>query len=370
VVNLAAYGGPYPGSFIPALAATRAAVESQGWTYEAVFTHQARGRPWHDALQAQGMQTQVVPAMSRTHATRWLRSHVRNRAASLVLHSHFSFWDIPAVLASRRRQRETAVVWHVHTVPQDDPVRTVRNILSFGVAGRGVDRILCVGPDVQDRVLSRLAPRTRTSLFGNAVDVSRFAPAQPQERAAARARLGFPDDGTILLSFCWDWDQKGGPLLLDSVRELRQRGRDALSVIVGSEAHARDGAARRGIADAVRAIPASDDVRDLYAAADLFVSCAEAEAFGWAPLEAVQCGTPVVASDVRGHRFSIGDLPACRLAERTTAAFVAAIESSLNEPPSQRVQQVSDSQAIISRERSVEPWANRLVDVYREVLEC
>jgi hypothetical protein len=57
------------------------------------------------------------------------------------------------------------------------------------------------------------------------------------------------------------------------------------------------------------------------------------------------------------------------LAERTTAAFVAAIESSLNEPPSQRVQQVSDSQAIISRERSVEPWANRLVDVYREVLE-
>ncbi len=49
------------------------------------------------------------------------------------------------------------------------------------------------------------------------------------------------------------------------------------------------------------------ETRALYARAACFVSPSYAEGFGYPPLEALQCGTPPVLSDIAAHRWVCGD---------------------------------------------------------------
>lgn len=51
----------------------------------------------------------------------------------------------------------------------------------------------------------------------------------------------------------------------------------------------------------------SDELRALYTHAEAFVFPSHAEGFGFPPLEAMQCDTPVIASDLAEHRWVLGD---------------------------------------------------------------
>ncbi|MEX0977535.1 MAG: glycosyltransferase family 1 protein, partial [Pirellulales bacterium] len=50
-----------------------------------------------------------------------------------------------------------------------------------------------------------------------------------------------------------------------------------------------------------------EELRILYAHASAFVFPSNYEGFGFPPLEAMQCGTPVIASDIAAHRWVLGD---------------------------------------------------------------
>jgi glycosyltransferase involved in cell wall biosynthesis len=51
----------------------------------------------------------------------------------------------------------------------------------------------------------------------------------------------------------------------------------------------------------------ADELRALYTHAEAFVFPSHAEGFGFPPLEAMQCETPVIASDIPEHRWVLGD---------------------------------------------------------------
>ena len=52
---------------------------------------------------------------------------------------------------------------------------------------------------------------------------------------------------------------------------------------------------------------AQDELRYWYSAAKCFAFPSMAEGFGLPPIEAMQCGTPVMVSDIPAHRYSAGD---------------------------------------------------------------
>lgn len=51
----------------------------------------------------------------------------------------------------------------------------------------------------------------------------------------------------------------------------------------------------------------ADDLRVLYSCAEAFVFPSQSEGFGFPPVEAMMCDTPVVASDIPSHRWVLGD---------------------------------------------------------------
>ena len=344
VVHLARYGGPYAGSFVAMVRAVAAACARRGWDCEAVFDPQARDRDWYPELSAE------LPVRTGRGDAGFVADLLAESAGPTLLHTHFTGFDLPALTAARRRP-QTAVVWHLHTRLDSGPVAAARNALKFGVLGRRVDRIVCAGPGIAAVARRRLA--RRVEVLPNAIDADRFPSATDEERRAARRRLDLPADRPVLVHFGWDWEMKGGDLFVAAARELAARGTDAVPLSIGAAA-ARDGLVVR---------PPSHDVRQVYAAADVFVSSSPAEGDPYSVLEALATGTPVVAAP-RSHGEAGERVAACRVAERTPAAFADAIAATLERPRDAAAADRAEARDWILRERDLRAWADRVTDVY------
>ncbi len=146
---------------------------------------------------------------------------------------------------------------------------------------------------------SMLAPAVvEERVIPNGVDLSIFHPAPREE---ARAALGLPAEGHILLFAAngirrnmW----KDYATLRGAVERLADNGEDILFLALGEDAPAE----RIGRAE-IRFIPHQPDtalVARYYQAADLYLHAARADTFPTTVLEALACGTPVVATAVGG----------------------------------------------------------------------
>jgi len=137
------------------------------------------------------------------------------------------------------------------------------------------------------------------------------------DATAARAALGLPP-GPLLLYVGRIAPIKGLETLLDALGCLRGAGMAARLAVVGGEtdepidgheADVRRRAAGLGLGDAVTFVGAQPQqcLRDWYVAADVTVLPSYYESFGMVALEAMACGSPVVASRVGGLQSTVRD---------------------------------------------------------------
>lgn len=371
VVHLCSFSPPYPASFVPALESIRERVQLKGWEFEAVFAPGADKHAWYREARDGGMRVRTSRRLPRRARAGWVTDLLAEHAGPTVLHTHFASWDLPAVQAARLRRHPypVAVIWHRHGILSRKPWLLARDLVRYGGAGRAVDAHLCVGPGGHDQLLRRGTPPKRTLLVPNPVDVHRFTPIEPSERVRARAELGLDRDAAVLVAFVWEWERKGGPLLLRVIADLAgDRDSRLTALLVGGGPVALQQAKRLGIERAVCAVPLRPDVRTWFAAADVFVAPSKAEAFGYAPHEAVSCGTPVVASDVSGHRYFGAHLPAMTLAPLAVRPFADAVEAELAADRGDRAARIAASRRYLERHASVDAWVGKLVHVYEEAL--
>ncbi|MBR5524171.1 MAG: glycosyltransferase [Clostridia bacterium] len=123
----------------------------------------------------------------------------------------------------------------------------------------------------------------------NGIDTRRFYP----EESDIRTRLGIPRDAFVVLSIAYVWDVRKGAAMLLKLRERLPHG--CVLVLVGS-----------GLEDLTGRYPnliclpkteSQDELRRLYATADVFVNASLEETFGLTTAEALACGTPAVVFD-------------------------------------------------------------------------
>lgn len=244
---------------------------------------------------------------------------------------------------------------------------------------RQADMLIAECP--QDRAdLIRLygadAARIRTVPCG--VDVSEFYPAS---KAAARRALGLAADEFVILQLGRMVPRKG----IDNVVRALARLPAALNarlLVVGGESATPDERATPEIAR-LRAIAREcgvaarvtftgqrqrAELRDCYAAADVFVTTPWYEPFGITPLEAMACGTPVIGAAVGGIQYSVVDGVTGYLVPARDPAALAARLAHLHAHPALAE---AFGRAGVRRVRSMFTWdriAGELADVYRSVL--
>jgi phosphatidylinositol alpha-1,6-mannosyltransferase len=151
------------------------------------------------------------------------------------------------------------------------------------------------------------------------VDVAKFVPLPPIEKAATRARLGLAPTGPLVLSVSRLVPRKGMDVLIEAAARLKESGRQpGVNVVI-----AGDGRDRTRLEHLINKTGApvkllgrtpSVDLPGLYACADVFVlSCRsrwgglEQEGFGIVFLEAAAVGIPAVAGDSGGAAEAVVD---------------------------------------------------------------
>jgi D-inositol-3-phosphate glycosyltransferase len=158
------------------------------------------------------------------------------------------------------------------------------------------------------------AHASRIATIPCGVDTDLFTPA---DRAEARRRLGL-DGRPVLLWVGRIAPIKGLDTLLDAVARLAEGGQDMRLLVVGGDADEptsghetslRQRIPRLGLEQSVRFVgPQPQSVLPLYyAASDVTVLPSYYESFGMVALEAMACGSPVIASRVGGLVTTVRD---------------------------------------------------------------
>ena len=132
------------------------------------------------------------------------------------------------------------------------------------------------------------------------------------DAAGPRRAAGIHAGARVLLHVSTQGRYKNTPVLLRAFAELRARIADAVLVRLGAPFYPDEAAlaANLGIADAIRYVGVTHDdgaLAEWYNAADVLVFPSLWEGFGWPPLEAMACGTPVVASRIPAIIEVVGD---------------------------------------------------------------
>lgn len=242
-----------------------------------------------------------------------------------VIHSHYwlsgavarelrKHWDIPVVhmfhtlglmknaVAKRPEERETA-----------ERLAVEREIVGW------VDAIVAATPAEREQLVTLYgADPARIYVISPGVDLERFHPIAP---AQARAQIEMCPQRRLILFVGRIEPLKGIEHLLRAVAILVDRRpelRDQLCVlIIGGDPNglhenaemARLHALRNelGLDEEVLFVGAKnqDTLQYYYSAAEMVVMPSDYESFGMVALEAMACGTPVIASDVGGLAFLI-----------------------------------------------------------------
>ncbi|MCC7365400.1 MAG: glycosyltransferase [Dehalococcoidia bacterium] len=233
-----------------------------------------------------------------------------------VVHSHY--WQSGRAGAVLARDQRAPHVVMFHTlgevknrarISEQEPRLRIRSERSVA---RRADAIVTASPherELLERYYGASPARMHTIPCG--VDLDLF---QPRDRRDCRQRLGLAQDAPVLLWVGRLEKLKGVDILVSAVAELEMK--DVTLLIVGGDEHAEGlkaellaQAEREGIAGAIRfegAVP-HDELPAYYCAADVCVVPSYYESFGLVAVEAMACGTPVVASRVGGLVSTVVD---------------------------------------------------------------
>jgi D-inositol-3-phosphate glycosyltransferase len=246
-----------------------------------------------------------------------------------IIYSHY--W-LSGIAANALRY-----TWHVPMVQMFHTLAEMKNRVAQQLAQREPNqRVNCEGEIMRfaDRLIAATpleknqmtwlygAPPEKISVVPPGVDLNRFIPLDKKE---AKDYIGMPADHRLILFVGRIQPLKGIDVLMKALALVKQREPEitqqiCLSIIGGDpnpDSEIEQAELERleslradlGIGDLVTFLGAKDQdtLVYYYSAAEMVVMPSHYESFGMVALEAMACGTPIIASDVGGLSFSIED---------------------------------------------------------------
>ncbi len=299
-----------------------------------------------------------------------------------VIHAHY--WLSGVSGAYLKTSWAAPLVVSFHTLARVKDVASIGESPEPIFRKRGEDRVIraadrIIAPtEIERAQLLELYGADPASIYvvPPGVDLDRFTPG---DREAARRRLGFGDDPTVVFVGRLQ-PFKGVDVAVQALAHLRKMVPDARLVIVGGDSPRGSRGERMRLRLAARRLGVSDRLRflepvthaklpDLYRAADVVVVPSASESFGLVALEAAACGTPVVATAVGGLRLTVRDGETGYLVgSRDPASFAAALSRVLADPSAR--ERLGANAVRLARRFPWSSTTNGILETYASVMAC
>jgi glycosyltransferase involved in cell wall biosynthesis len=169
---------------------------------------------------------------------------------------------------------------------------------------RGSDAVIAVSDSVRRYLVEREdLEEDKVVMIPNGIDTRVFRPPSPEERVAAREKLGIPGDAFVIGGVGRLVPQKDFPLFLEVARRVLDRDASIRFVIAGSgpmQGELRAIASELALDGALRFLGHVDDRISIFRCLDLLLMTSGFEGTPMTLLESMACGIPAVASSVDG----------------------------------------------------------------------
>jgi len=306
-----------------------------------------------------------------------------------LIHSHYWMSGAAAL--------ELKSIWQVPVVQMFHTLGLMKNRIAlspdemegeYRVSGeinviRAVDRIIAATPAEQSQLeFLYQAPSRKITVIPPGVDTSQFYPIPPDE---AKSAVEIPAHDRIILFVGRIERLKGIDTLIRSIGILRERGILAENphdlAIIGGDPNV-DASMLNVEMARLQALCHELNLNDLviflgkrgqdtlpyyYSAAEVLVMPSHYESFGMVALEAMACGTPVVASQVGGLAFLIQDgVTGFVVPDGNPTLLADRLEQLIRDP--QLRQRLGQQAADYARQYAWEKIAQRMLQVYQEEL--
>ncbi len=177
--------------------------------------------------------------------------------------------------------------------------------------------VVATSPQEKQHLRSLVSQQGHIEIIPCGTDTENF---RVMSRAEARSQLGLKADEQVVLYVGRFDPRKGIETLVRAFAKIKDKSTNAdklrLMIVGGSEAGQADGDERQRIEGIVQQLGIAaqttfagrvghDQLPTYYTAADVCAIPSHYEPFGLVAIEAMGCGTPVVASDVGGLKFTV-----------------------------------------------------------------
>ncbi len=241
------------------------------------------------------------------------------------------------------------------------------------------ERIVATSPQEQEHMRSLVSQKGEINIIPCGTDIKRFGSV---ERQAARETLGIDPETKVALYVGRFDPRKGIETLVRAVRESKFYESKQLQLIIGGGCTPgnSDEQERNRIAGIVNELGMSEctsfpgclsreTLPVYYAAADVCVVPSHYEPFGLVAIEAMACGTPVVASDVGGLQFTVvNEETGLLVPPQNVPAFNHAIDRILSNSPWQQELGKGAKKRVINK-FSWNGVASELDQLYTQILQ-
>lgn len=243
--------------------------------------------------------------------TAWLFGRSLAERGTAAVHTHTSKGGMVGRLAARFA-RTPLVIHHTHGFYHSGLKPGIRRsgmvALEWAFSHMTDYQLFVNTADREDAVSRGFLPGERAITIFNGVEDPMMH--DPIDAQALRVSWGIPVDALVVGLVTRVAERKGVDTCLRAFGFLREAGFDAWMVVIGKGsglAAMQNLSSDLGISERVRFLGHIPNAGKYYSCFDLAVSASEHEGQSVSVIEALACGTPVVASDIRGHRDMVID---------------------------------------------------------------
>lgn len=269
----------------------------------------------------------VTPKVGMIFYSRWMAQGVESLLRRLhrerpidLIDAHYVYPDgHAAVLAGERLEVPVVITARGTDINLFSRMPLIRPLI--GDALKRARGLIAVSSALKRRMVELGIAAEKVAVIRNGVDPAVFF---PRDRAASRRRLGVEIDSRIVVTVGALVPLKGIDRLIDAMKLLSV---EKLYVIGEGPERARfaEQIEKHRLSDRVFLIGSrrQQELGEWYSAADLFCLASSREGCPNVVIEALACGTPVIAADVGGVRELIAGANCGRVISQVTAENLA-----------------------------------------------